>query len=41
MLPLDQCLVSPEPRVEDVRTGTKIDSDHLPLIVDLSFPAAP
>ena len=34
-IPLDQCLVSPEIQVANVRLGRPIGSDHLPLVVDL------
>ena len=34
-IPLDQCLVSPEIQVANVRVGKPIGSDHLPLVVDL------
>lgn len=38
MIPIDQCLVSPEIEVVDVKTGENIGSDHLPLIVELMIP---
>lgn len=34
-IPLDHCLVSPEIKVLQARTGRNIGSDHLPLIADL------
>lgn len=37
-IPIDQCLVSREIQVENVRTGDRVGSDHLPLIVDLMIP---
>jgi endonuclease/exonuclease/phosphatase (EEP) superfamily protein YafD len=37
MIPLDHCLVSKDIRIADVKTGEAIDSDHLPLIVELEL----
>lgn len=34
-IPIDHCLVSPNIRVVDIRTGPNIGSDHLPLITDI------
>jgi len=34
-VPIDHYLVSPEIKVRSLRSGTNIDSDHLPLIADL------
>lgn len=39
-LPIDHCLVSPELTVVQMRTGSPIGSDHLPLIVELGVPAS-
>jgi endonuclease/exonuclease/phosphatase (EEP) superfamily protein YafD len=39
MIPIDQCLVSPEIEVVAMRTGKNIGSDHLPLIVEVMIPA--
>lgn len=38
-IPIDHCLVSPEIGVRSLRTGANIDSDHLPLVVDVFIPA--
>ncbi len=35
MIPIDQCLITPEIWVSSVKTGRDIDSDHLPLEVKL------
>lgn len=35
LIPIDHCLVSSEIKVRSLRSGTNIDSDHLPLIADL------
>lgn len=37
-IPIDQCLVSPTIQVAGVRTGSRVGSDHLPLVVDLIIP---
>lgn len=38
-IPIDHCLVSPEIQIRDIRVGANIDSDHLPLMVDLFVPS--
>jgi endonuclease/exonuclease/phosphatase (EEP) superfamily protein YafD len=40
MLPIDHCLVTADILVDNIRTGRRMGSDHLPLIVDLAIPAA-
>lgn len=40
LLPLDHCLVRGPVGVIACRTGPKIGSDHLPLLVDLHLPGA-
>jgi endonuclease/exonuclease/phosphatase (EEP) superfamily protein YafD len=37
MIPIDQCLISPNIWVSSVKTGRDIGSDHLPLEVKLLF----
>lgn len=37
-IPIDQCLVSQGIQVVNIRTGSRVGSDHLPLIVDLVIP---
>lgn len=39
MIPIDHCLVSPEIRVRNFRSGPAIGSDHLPIIADLELPS--
>jgi endonuclease/exonuclease/phosphatase (EEP) superfamily protein YafD len=39
-LPLDHALVSPDVAVADFQTGPDVGSDHLPIIVDFTLPAA-
>jgi len=39
-VPLDHCLVSPAFSVVNVRLGSRVGSDHLPLVVDLVLPSA-
>ena len=38
MIPIDQCLVSPEIAVTTIKIGKDIGSDHLPLVVELVIP---
>ncbi|UBF29156.1 endonuclease/exonuclease/phosphatase family protein [Kovacikia minuta CCNUW1] len=40
-IPIDHCLISPNITVADIRTGSDVGSDHLPLIIDLVLPAKP
>ena len=37
--PIDHCLVSPEIKVNNFKTGQDIGSDHLPIIADLLVPS--
>jgi len=37
-IPIDHCLISPKIKVSNIRTGTNVNSDHLPLIIDLVIP---
>jgi endonuclease/exonuclease/phosphatase (EEP) superfamily protein YafD len=39
MIPIDHCLVSRDIEVAAIRTGPKLGSDHLPLIIELVIPA--
>lgn len=39
-IPIDHCLVSPDLGVVDRRVGQDIDSDHLPILVDIQLPPA-
>ncbi len=34
-IPIDHCLISPEIKVVNTRTGANVNSDHRPLITDL------
>ncbi len=38
MIPIDHCLVSRDFQVAAIRTGRKLSSDHLPLVVELIVP---
>ncbi len=37
-IPIDQLVISPEIKVLNIRTGSKVGSDHFPLITDLVIP---
>ena len=39
-IPIDHCLVSPEIIVMQIKTGTNVKSDHLPVIAELILPPA-
>jgi endonuclease/exonuclease/phosphatase (EEP) superfamily protein YafD len=38
MIPIDHCLVSKDIEVAAIRTGRKLGSDHLPLVIELVVP---
>lgn len=38
MIPIDHCLVSEDIRIIKARTGERIGSDHLPLIIEMEIP---
>lgn len=37
-IPIDHCLISPEIKVVNIRTGSSVGSDHRPVITDLVIP---
>jgi endonuclease/exonuclease/phosphatase (EEP) superfamily protein YafD len=37
-IPIDHCLISPDIKVVNIRTGPNVGSDHRPLITDLIIP---
>lgn len=37
-IPIDQLVISPEIKVINIRTGSKVGSDHFPIITDLAIP---
>lgn len=37
-IPIDHCLISPEIKVLNIRTGPNVGSDHRPVITDLLIP---
>lgn len=38
-IPIDHCLISPELQIAGRRIGPDVGSDHLPVLVELAFPA--
>lgn len=38
-LPIDHCLIDPQIQVSQMQVGPNVKSDHLPIVVDLTFPA--